>query len=130
MECRPHNFSNYGYIAAPIWGKAYLFSPMDFYLAIPAEDYPGCKDRWIMARGTLTDSTCVSKGDVRLNQKPVPGGNMAWTNAEVARTTLSADVVSGTTTSVAVAACPSPRDTGRGRRFTVYREGLTFTASR
>jgi hypothetical protein len=48
------------------------------------------------------------QGDIRLNQRSAPGGNLAWTNTQVASTTLSANVVGGTTTSVAVAACPNP----------------------
>ena len=48
------------------------------------------------------------QGDLRLNSLPTPGGNLAWTEASDFTTTLSAPVTSGTTTSVAVAACPSP----------------------
>jgi hypothetical protein len=48
------------------------------------------------------------QGDTRINQRPTPGGTMAWTNAPSFTTTLAGAVTGGSTTSVAVAACPSP----------------------
>ena len=70
------------------------------------EDFIGMQR--LLTFGNGPGSPWDLQGDTRLNQQPVPGGNMAWTYTQVARTTLSAAVVSGTTTSVAVAACPNP----------------------
>jgi len=47
-------------------------------------------------------------GDVRLNSTPVPGANLAWIDTTLFSTTLSGAVTQGVTTSVSVAACPSP----------------------
>jgi hypothetical protein len=48
------------------------------------------------------------QGDARLNARPISGGNLAWTNTPSFTTTLAGAVTGGTTTSVTVAACPSP----------------------
>ena len=48
------------------------------------------------------------QGDMRLASAAVSGGNIGWVNVPVFTTTLSGGVVGGTTTSFAVAACPSP----------------------
>jgi hypothetical protein len=47
-------------------------------------------------------------GDVRLNTRPDLNKNLGWMNTQAFATTLAAAVTAGTTTSVAVAACPSP----------------------
>ena len=54
-----------------------------------------------------TAETINLQGNVRLNSTPLPGGPLAWIDAEAFRTTLSGAVTAGTTTSVAVAACPT-----------------------
>jgi hypothetical protein len=46
------------------------------------------------------------QGDTRINQKPVPGGNLAWTNIQLFATSLSANIAAGAT-SVTVASCPT-----------------------
>ena len=48
------------------------------------------------------------RGDVSINTLPSPGGNLFWTYTPSFTTTLAGAVTSGTTTSVPVAACPSP----------------------
>ena len=47
-------------------------------------------------------------GDIHFNQVSPPGGSLAWIDTYSAFTNLGAAVVSGTTTSVPVGACPSP----------------------
>ena len=48
------------------------------------------------------------QGDTNLSTFPAPGGTLATTDASSFNTTLSGTVTVGVTTSVAVAACPSP----------------------
>jgi hypothetical protein len=47
------------------------------------------------------------RGDVRINQRPVSGGNLAWSNVQVGISTLNATVTAGVTTSFAVTTCPA-----------------------
>ena len=58
--------------------------------------------------GPAADTRQVAiRGNVRFNNNPHPGDNMAWSETTVATSVLSADVVAGTTTSVAVSTCPA-----------------------
>jgi hypothetical protein len=78
----------------------------------------GSADQWSLGHERIIDIDPSSydadgdhahlEGDVRFNRKPVPGGNMQWAYVSAFTTTLSANVIAGTTTSVAVAACPNP----------------------
>ena len=47
------------------------------------------------------------QGDFQTNTLGVPGSAAAWSNASIAQAALSANVVSGTTTSVAISPCPA-----------------------
>jgi hypothetical protein len=72
-----------------------------------SEDFTGMER--LLDGGSVqpTDPTHL-QGDTRINSKPLPGGNLAWTDAASFSTSLTANVTAGVTTSVAVAACPSP----------------------
>ena len=73
--------------------------------------FPG-PERLVDGGSSVPVGTFHQVGDIHFNQNvdPVDHVNqfLAWTNSYAAYTTLGAAVTSGTTTSVPVAACPSP----------------------
>ena len=84
-------------------------------LVVPLGMALGADDVWVLGEERTLDigpQPFVNKthleGDTRFNRQPVPGGNMAWAYVSAFTTTLSANLVAGTTTSVGVAACPNP----------------------
>ena len=99
-------FPGSNYLGYTVGGNDLIVSP-DGLVMGSQQAYLG-EQRLLDSGTSPTLDTYHLQGDIRLNQVPVSGGGMAWVNAEVARTTLSAALVSGTTTSVAVAACPNP----------------------
>ena len=88
-------------------GASHPVYPDGIMLDYAFENTPG-KERLLDEGSSAATEAWHLQGDTRINAVPVAGGNMAWSNASVGSTTLSAAVTSGVTTTVAVAACPSP----------------------
>ena len=99
---------NYGYVGTPVELPSVPIFPNGLVLGNSSDDYTGMDRLLDFGNEPPTNAPAHLRGDIRLNQQPAPGGVAAWTNTRVAATTLAAAVTSGTTTSVAVAGCPSP----------------------
>ena len=66
------------------------------------------QERMIDSGAAADTRPTAIRGNVRFNNNPNSGGAMAWAETVIATSSLGANVVAGTTTSVAVSPCPSP----------------------
>lgn len=96
-----------GYIGYSPFGLQTVIMPNGVQLGSFNDDAIG-QERLLDGSAILPTEAWHLQGDVHLNAAPVPGGAMAWTDTPSFTTTLSGAVTGGVTTSVSVAACPSP----------------------
>ena len=95
-------FTDAGYLGNQAGGVTRVVFPNGILLGIGAMGTERTLDSGI---NPPTDPWHLA-GDTRIDTEPVPGGITAWTNVILFKTTISAPIVGGTTTSIPVAGCP------------------------